>query len=86
MSTLTLDLEPDLLALLHSSQRPPSKEARELIILELYRRGKLSSGKAAELLNLTKDEFIRYASDLGIAYYDMTDEEWARERSRSEQL
>ncbi len=51
----------------------------ELIVLELYRRGHLSSGKAAELLGMERIGFIRYASRLGLPYFDMTESEWEAE-------
>ena len=50
MNTVTLDLEDDLVALLHQSNQPVRRAARELIVLELYRRGTLSSG--ADLVEL----------------------------------
>jgi len=40
--------------------------ARELIILELHRQGRLSGGKAAEFDRLTRWEFIQKAAAAGI--------------------
>lgn len=56
------------------------------MVLELYRRAVLSSGKAAELLNMERFEFVRYASRLGIAFFDMTEDEWEAEVAVSETL
>jgi predicted HTH domain antitoxin len=84
MSTIELELDDDLVGLLRQSNRPLQQEVRELIVLELYRRGAISSGKAAELLRMTRWEFVRYASHLGIPYFDMTEDEWQAERARSE--
>jgi len=50
----------------------------------LYRRGTISSGKAAELLSMSRWEFIHHASRLGIPYFAMTGDEWEAERKRSE--
>jgi predicted HTH domain antitoxin len=86
MSTVELELEDDLVGLLRQSNRPLQQEVRELIVLELYRRGAISSGKAAELLRMTRWEFVRYASHLGIPYFDMTQDEWQAERAGSEAL
>ena len=77
--TLELDLPPDLAALLQGFNQPLERSARELMVLELYRRAVLSSGKAAELLNMERFEFVRYASRLGIAFFDMTEDEWKTE-------
>jgi predicted HTH domain antitoxin len=86
MSTVELELEDDLVGLLRQSNRPLQQEVRELIVLELYRRGAISSGKAAELLHMRRWEFVRYASHLGIPYFDMTQDEWQAERAGSEAL
>jgi predicted HTH domain antitoxin len=86
MSTISLDLEEDVVALLRQSNQPVERAARELIVLELYRRGAISSGKAAQLLGMSRVEFIQYASRLGISYYTMTEDEWKNERTQSQRL
>ncbi len=40
---------------------------------------RISSGKAAELLGMERIAFIRYASRLGLPYFDMTESEWEAE-------
>jgi predicted HTH domain antitoxin len=86
MSTVSIDLEEDVVALLRQSNQPVEHAARELIVLELYRRGAISSGKAAQLLSMSRVEFIQYASRLGISYYTMTEDEWNNERTQSQRL
>jgi predicted HTH domain antitoxin len=86
MSTIQLSLDDSLLALLRESNQSVQAQVREMIVLELYRRGTISSGKAAELLGMMRWEFIRHASRLGIPYLDMTEEEWAAERANSEKI
>jgi predicted HTH domain antitoxin len=81
MSTVRIDLEEGLAALLHQTNRPIQEAAREMIVLELYRRGTVSSGKAAELLGMPRLEFIRHASRLGIPHIDMTPDEWEAEKA-----
>jgi predicted HTH domain antitoxin len=58
---------------------PLKDPAPEPIALELYRQGKISSGKAAELVGMPRVAFIQRASDLGIPFFDMTEEEWRAE-------
>jgi predicted HTH domain antitoxin len=77
--TINIPLDPELTGLLQMFDRPVPDTARELIVLELYRQGKISSGKAAELLSIERVAFIRHASQLGIPFFDMTDEEWQAE-------
>jgi predicted HTH domain antitoxin len=84
MSTVKIDVGEDLAALLHQTNQPLEKAAREMIVLELYRRGTLSSGKAAELLHMPRLDFIRHASKLGIPSIDMTPDEWQAEKATLE--
>ncbi len=86
MTTISLALEDELAALLHEPHQPVEQSARELIILELYRRRAISSGKAAQLLDMTRWELVRYASKLGIPFFDMTADEWKSEREMARAL
>jgi predicted HTH domain antitoxin len=86
MSNVTLELEDDLVSLLHQSNQPAEQRAKELIVLELYREGTISSGKAGELLGISRWEFIHNASRVGIPYYEMTEDEWKAERERRQGL
>jgi len=86
MSTISIDLEEDVVALLHQSNQPVERTARELIVLELYRRGAISSSKVAQLLGMSRVGFIQYTSRLGIPYFTMTEDEWKNERTQSQRL
>lgn len=66
---------PEIAALLREGERSSEEVAQELIVLELYRRGAISGGKAAELLGMERFDFIHYASDLGIAFIDLSSQE-----------
>ena len=79
MGALPVELDQDLVALLEELQRPARQAARELIVLELYRQGEVSSGRAAPLLGMEREEFIRYASKQGIPYFQLGGEELHRE-------
>jgi predicted HTH domain antitoxin len=63
--------------------QPVEQAAREMIVLELYRRSLISSGKAAELLGVPRIHFIQRASELGIPYFRFTEEEWQAEVAQS---
>jgi len=80
--TINLPLDAELAGLLQMYDKPVGDAARELIVLELYRQGRISSGKAAELLAIPRVSFIQFASQLGIPFLDMTDEEWNAEVER----
>lgn len=86
MSTIALSLEDELTALLRQTNQPIELAAREMIVLELYRRGMISSGKAGQVLGMSRWDFIQHASRLGIPYLDMTEDEWEEERRQIDKL
>ena len=79
MSTVNIELDDKLAALLGEIQQPISRAALELIVWELYRLGRISSGRGAEFLGVSRLDFIQRASDLGIPYLRVTDEDLDRE-------
>jgi predicted HTH domain antitoxin len=79
MSTVRLDLGDDVVSLLREAKQPVEAAALEMIVLELYRRGAITSSRAAELLGTDRFSFIKHASSLGIPFIDMTEEEWEAE-------
>jgi predicted HTH domain antitoxin len=79
MEAVPVQLDQDLIELLEELQRPAKQAARELIVLELYRQGEVSSGRAAQLLGMEREEFIRYASKQGIPYFQLEGDELHRE-------
>jgi predicted HTH domain antitoxin len=86
MSSVKVEIEEPLAALLHQTNQPVQAAAREMIVLELYRRGTISSGKAAELLGMERIDFIKHASRLGIPFFDMTEDEWEAEKAALKNL
>ena len=86
VGSVKIEIEEPLAALLHQTNQPVQQAGREMIVLELYRRGTISSGKAAELLGMERIDFIKHASRLGIPFFDMTEDEWAAERDRLKAL
>lgn len=83
---MQIELDEDLVALLEEQGQPASEKARELVVLGLYRQGELSNGKAAELLGIPRADFIRYASALGIPYFQFFGDELRREIDASKEL
>jgi predicted HTH domain antitoxin len=83
MASTDLDLGEELGALLAKLGQPVEQAAREMIVLELYRRGVISSGKAAALLGRPRLDFIQRASELGIPYFRFTEDECRTEVSES---
>ncbi len=79
MPTATVDLGPELTTMLSQGPLPVDETVREMLVLELYRRADISSGRAAELLGMDRESFIRYSCRLGIPFFRMSDEQWDRE-------
>jgi len=51
-------------------------------VLELYRQGKISSGKSAEILGMDKFQFIDYSAKKGIPFIRISPEELEEEVKR----
>jgi predicted HTH domain antitoxin len=81
MSSVKIEVEEPLAAILRQTNQPVQEAGREMIVLELYRRGSISSGKAAELLGMPRIDFIKHASRLGIPFFDMSEDEWEAEKA-----
>lgn len=82
----TIEIDDELIASLPGGQPGATAQLRELAILELYRRRSISSGRAAELLAMQQNEFIRYASHLGIPYLELDEVEADREIAAARDL
>lgn len=82
----TIQIDDELLAALPGGEPGAAEQLREFAVLELYRRRVLSSGRAAELLEMDREEFIRYASRLGVPYLGLDEVEVQRELAASHDL
>jgi predicted HTH domain antitoxin len=81
MATQTVALDESLLALLETVNESAERAASELIVLELYRRQAISSGKAAELLHMPRLAFIELAASVGIPFFRITLDDWEEEQA-----
>ena len=75
MSTSNIEVDEELIGILRELEQPIDKAATELIVLELYRLGKVSSGRAAAILRMSRKDFIQHASAPGIPYLRLTAED-----------
>ena len=58
------------------------RKGREAIVLELLRKGEISQGKAAELLEVDRHALFDLMNEHGIPVVDMTEKELEEELSR----
>jgi len=86
MNTVTIELEEPLVSILRQENHSVATLVREIVVMELYRRGVVSSEKAAELLGTSREEFIRRASSLGLQSFDPKRDEWEAELPASEEV
>lgn len=73
--TVTLELPRDLLSALDIPASQVEDELRELIALALFREGRISSGKAAELLGVPKLQFVQLLAQHDIPYFTESPDE-----------
>jgi predicted HTH domain antitoxin len=78
MRSVALD---DELASLLEQDRPLEEATREALVMDLFRRGKVSGGKACELLGLSRPAFMARARELGTPVLLTTEEEWRTEKA-----
>ena len=75
--SVSISLPRDLLGALDVPNVRVERRLRELIALELVREGRISTGKGAEMLDLSKWAFIQLLAQRGIDYFTETPEELA---------
>lgn len=78
---IDLELEEDVAAFLKQGPQSAAATAREIIVFEFFRREAVSSGKAAQLLGMSRVDFLHRASDLKIPVISMSPEEWEAEKA-----
>jgi len=87
MQTVTLEVTlPKELLSLGMDKEHVSREVGKWLVLSLHRDHRVSSGKAASLLRITRREFLELLHREGIAYFDYAEEEMEAEFASVRQL
>jgi len=73
--TLSLNLPQELIPILEANEAELEGRILELIVLELVRQQRISTGKAAELLGISKWEFVQLLGQNNIPYFTESSEE-----------
>ncbi|MBI5194265.1 MAG: UPF0175 family protein [Nitrospirae bacterium] len=79
LKNIQISFPSDVLDALATTYQDSADLIREAAVLELYREGRLSSGKAAEIFNMERFEFIRYAGMKGIPFIRISPEDLREE-------
>ena len=75
--SVTISLPRDLLGALDVPSVNVEQHLRQLIAFELAREGRISTGKGAELLSISKWAFSQLLAQHGIDYFTETSDELA---------
>jgi predicted HTH domain antitoxin len=73
--SVVIELPSEFAKLLDPTGAHLSARIRETLAIELFRQGTISSGRAAELLGGTKDDFLALLGRFGVPYLDQTPDE-----------
>lgn len=84
--TISLNLPRDLLGALNIPESQLPRQILEILAIELFRQQRISAGKAAELLDLSKLSFIELLAQHQIPYFTETPDELAAEVEAVEHL
>lgn len=79
MSMIHIDLPEDVLLATGQSEEEFVQEAKFFLALMLFERGRVSSGRAAELCGMPRVEFLLMSGRAGVPVADLDEREMARE-------
>jgi predicted HTH domain antitoxin len=74
MSTVTVQIPQEALALAGLDNQSDSERARLLVALELFREERVSLGRAAELAGLGVEEFMEFSAQRQVALHYTADD------------
>ncbi len=85
MKTITIEIPDEIINLL-GSEEEAVKEAKEALVLDLVRRGKVSKGKAAELVGISLWDLPDLLAKYRIPWFDYSKEELQRDLDRLKEI
>ena len=83
MSHLAFDIPDDLALQLGPDDRHAGTEVRTMAAVKLFELGRLSAGAAAELAGVPKPLFLATLAQYGVASFNLTLDELARDLARA---
>ena len=87
MQTVTLQVTlPRKLLAYGLGKEDINREIGKWLVFSLFRAARVSSGKAASLLGMTRRDFLELLDREGIAYFDYTEEEMQAELASVREL
>ena len=80
---IRLDLPPEVAALLGETAAIAARSAKRALLAELLRQGKISQGKAAEALGVTRHAIIDLMAEFDVPSGPLSEEELRRDASNA---
>ena len=85
MKTIEVEVSEELLTLANLKGVPPSRVVSKLIALELFREHRVSLGKAAELAEVSPEEFMNFSAQREVPlHYSM--EDWEADQTTAREM
>ncbi|MBI4378673.1 MAG: UPF0175 family protein [Nitrospinae bacterium] len=85
MKTIAIEIPDEIINLL-GSEEEAVKEAKEALVLDLVRRGKVSKGKAAELVGISLWDLPDLLAKYRIPWFDYSKEDMQRDLDRLKEI
>jgi hypothetical protein len=85
MANVTVDIPEEVLALAGLPGGSASGGATQLLALELFREGRVSLGRAAELAGVSTEEFMEFSAHRQVSLH-YTEADLAEDRATAERL
>lgn len=86
VETHKVKLPDDLVKLLDVDEETLPREVYKLIIFELFREGRISSGKGAELLGISRSAFLELLAERKIPFFNYSKEDFQEEYEAVKQV
>ncbi|WAM36178.1 UPF0175 family protein [Caldicellulosiruptor acetigenus] len=83
---IEIELPKEILNYISLNEITNDKVLKELIIYKLIKDEKISFGKGAEILGMSKIELIKELSEYGINYFDQSIEEVIEDKNAIEKM
>ena len=85
MATLTVEISEEVFALADLTDGPPTSNVAKLLALELFREGRASLGRAAELAGTSIEDFMEFSAQRQVPLH-YTADDWAEDRRTAARL
>jgi len=74
-----VELPESVVKLLATTPKEAARRLAELAYIELFRQGEVSSGWAAEQLDISKSDFLDLLFDHDVPYFDLSEDELSQQ-------